>query len=343
MYYNMKLTLGFALLSIVIIGLIISPSLSSINADNHEIMSPRKQLESGIDAEDVVCKSGLVLMIRSTNGAAACVKSSTSMILSDAGWGEVIETSMGEKQEDEQMEEENHDKEIVLEEELSMGEQEQMDENSNQTIIQLEEAVSAGEDDKMSEESIQQDVFTIGGIDLSMAAPVEGQDDAPITIIEFGDYQCPNCKKWFQQEKPSIASNHILTGIAKLYFIDSAWVGDDSLIAAEASYCADDQGKFMEYHSTLYNNQAEIQSGWANSDSLKQFAIDLGLDSEMFDECLDSGKYSDRISYNTEVATSNGVEGTPHFFIVGPDGTVKQITGPQPSVVFDAAILSLGY
>jgi len=318
MYYNMKLTLGFALLSIVIIGLIISPSLSSINADNHEIMSPRKQLESGIDAEDVVCKSGLVLMIRSTNGAAACVKSSTSMKLSDAGWGEVIETTMGEKQEDEQMEEENHDKEIVLEEELSMGEQEQMDENSNQTIIQLEEAVSAGEDDKMSEESIQQDVFTIGGIDLSMAAPVEGQDDAPITIIEFGDYQCPNCKKWFQQEKPSIASNHILTGIAKLYFIDSAWVGDDSLIAAEASYCADDQGKFMEYHSTLYNNQAEIQSGWANSDSLKQFAIDLGLDSEMFDECLDSGKYSDRISYNTEVATSNGVEGTPHFFIVGP-------------------------
>jgi len=343
MYYNMKLTLGYALLSIVIIGLIISPSISSINADNHEIMSPRKQLESGIDVEDVVCKSGLVLMIRSTNGAAACVKSSTSMKLSDAGWGDVIETTMGEKQEDEQMEEENHDKEIVLEEELSMGEQEQMDENSNQTIIQLEEAVSAGEDDKMSEESIQQDVFTIGGIDLSMAAPVEGQDDAPITIIEFGDYQCPNCKKWFQQEKPSIASNHILTGIAKLYFVDSAWVGDDSIIAAEASYCADDQGKFMEYHSTLYNNQAEIQDGWANSDSLKQFATDLGLDSEMFDECLDSGKYSDRVSYNTEVATSNGVEGTPHFFIIGTDGTVKQIVGPQPSVVFDAAILSLGY
>ncbi len=339
----MKLTLGFTLLSIVIIGLIISPSISSINADNHEIMSPRKQMESGIDAEDVVCKSGLVLMIRSTNGAAACLKSSTSMKLSDAGWGDVIETTMEEKQEEEQIEEENHDKEIVLEEELSMGEQEQMDENSNQIIIELEEEVSAGEEDKMSEESTQEDVFTIGGIDLSMAAPVEGQDDAPITIIEFGDYQCPNCKKWFQQEKPSIISNHILTGIAKLYFVDSAWVGDDSIIAAEASYCADDQEKFMEYHSALYNNQADIQDGWANSDSLKQFAIDLELDSEMFDECLDSEKYSDRVSYNTEVATSNGVEGTPHFFIVGPDGTVKQITGPQPSVVFDAAILSLGY
>jgi len=343
MYYTMKLTLGFTLLSIVIIGLIISPSISSINADNHEIVSPRKQMESGIDAEDVVCKSGLVLMIRSTNGAAACVKSSTSMKLSDAGWGDVIEITMEEPQEEEQIEEENHDKEIILEEELSMGEQEQMDENSNKTIIQLEEAVSAGEEDTMSEEFIQEDVFTIGGIDLSMAAPVEGQDDAPITIIEFGDYQCPNCKQWFQEQKSSITSDYILTGIAKLYFIDSAWVGDDSIIAAEASYCADDQGKFMEYHSTLYNNQAGIQDGWASSDSLKQFAIDLGLDSEMFDECLDSEKYSDRISYNTEVATSNGVEGTPHFFIVGPDGTIKQITGPQPSVVFDAAILSLGY
>jgi len=176
-----------------------------------------------------------------------------------------------------------------------------------------------------------------------MASPVEGQDDAPITIIEFGDYQCPNCKKWFQQEKSSITADYILTGIAKLYFVDLAWAGDDSLMAAEASYCADDQGKYMEYHSTLYNNQGGIQDGWANSDSLKQFAIDLGLDSEMFDECLDSGKYSDRVSYNTQVATSNDVEGTPHFFIVGPDSTVKQIIGPQPSIVFDATILSLGY
>jgi len=342
-YYTMNLTLGFALLSIVIIGLIISPSISNINADNHEIMSPRKQMESGIDAEDVVCKSGLVLMIRSTNGAAACVKSSTSMKLSNAGWGDVIETSMEEEQEDEQMEEENNDKEINLGEELSMREQEQMDENSNLTKRQLEEGVSAGEEETMSEESTQEDVFTIGGIDLSMAAPVEGQEDAPITIIEFGDYQCSDCKRWFQQEKPSITSKHILTGTAKLYFVDAPWAGDDSLAAAEASYCADDQGKYMEYHSTLYNNQGVIQDGWANSDSLKQFAIDVGLDSEMFDECLDSGKYSDRVSYNTEVATSNDVGGTPHFFIVGPDGTVKQIPGFGPSVVFDAAILSLGY
>jgi protein-disulfide isomerase len=276
-------------------------------------------------------------MIR-PSGNPACVQRDSIQRLGDMAWGFVAP-----KMEEEHMEEENHDKEIILEEELSMGEQEQMDENSNKTIIQLEEGVSAGVEDTVSEGSTQEDVFTIGGIDLSTASPVEGQDDAPITIIEFGDYQCANCKKWFQQEKSSITSDYILTGIAKLYFVDSPWAGDDSLAAAEASYCADDQGKYMEYHSTLYNNQGGIQDGWANSDSLKQFAIELGLDSEMFDECLDSGKYSDRVSYNTEVANSNGVEGTPHFFIIGPDGTVKQIVGPQPSVVFDAAILSLGY
>jgi len=328
---------SFVLASLVIFGLIISPSLVSINADNHEIMSPKKQMASGVAAEDVMCKSEFVLMIRSSSGTAACVKSTTSLKLSEAGWGDVIDTAM-----DEVMDEDGNDKEIILEEELSMDEPEEMEENANQTIIELEEDISGGEKAPMEEES-SEDVFSIGGIDLSMAAPVEGNVDAPITIIEFGDYQCSNCKQWFQEQKSSITSDYILTNTAKLYFVDIAWLGDDSITAAQASYCADDQEKFYEYHSTLYNNQEGVQDGWASSDSLKQFAIELDLDSEMFDECLDSGKYLDRVSYNTEVAISNGVEGTPHFFIVAPDGTVKQIEGPQPSVVFDATILSLGY
>jgi protein-disulfide isomerase len=328
---------SFVLASLVIFGLIISPSMVSINAENHEIMSPKKQMASGVAAEDVMCKSELVLMIRSTSGTAACVKSTTSLKLSEAGWGDVIEIAM-----EEVMDEEGNDKEIILEEELSMGEPEQMEENANQTIIELEEGISGGEKAPI-EEGSPEDVFSIGGIDLSMAAPVEGNVDAPITIIEFGDYQCPKCKLWFQQEKPTITTKYILTDTVKLYFVDSAWLGDDSVIAAQATHCAEDQEKFSEYHSTLYNNQADIQGGWASSDSLKQFAIELGLDSEMFDECLDSGKYSDRVSYNKEVATSNGVGPTPHFFIIGPDGTTKMFSGSLPSAAFDAAILSLGY
>jgi protein-disulfide isomerase len=323
----MKTIIG-SFVAITVLSLLFSPALSNVNAE--DIMSPRKQMESGTAAENVVCKSGLVLMIRSTNGAAACVKSSTSEKLSDAGWGSITEQADIEDL-DETMEDgiedvvnategDTHDKEIILKEELSMG-------ITNDT----------------SQETAEEEPFSIGGIDLSMAAPVEGQADAPVTIIEFGDYQCPKCQDWFHNEKPAIYSEFIVKGIAKLYFVDFAWEGEHSVLFAQATYCANDQEKFQEYHSTLYNNQGGIQDGWANADSLRQFAVDLGLDSEKFNECLESGKYADRVSYNTEVGTSHGVQATPYFFIVGPDGDIKKIVGPQPSIVFEAAINSLGY
>jgi len=311
-----------AFVAIIVLGLFLSPSMLSVNAQ--DIMSPRQQMASGVSADDVVCKTGLVLMIRSTNGAATCVKSSTSMKLSDAGWGSIII----DDEEDETIEDETI-------------EDETMGNATNEKTVELSEEFSMGEEEGLPEETMAEESFTIGGIDLSMAAPVEGDEAAPITIIEFGDYQCPKCKGWFQNEKSKITSNYITKGIAKLYFLDSAWLGDDSINAAQAAYCADDQGKFIEYHSTLYNNQATIQDGWANMDALKQFAKDLELDAEMFNECLDSGIYADRVSHNTEVGASLGVVGTPYFFIVGPEGDIKKIAGPQPSIVFDAAINSL--
>jgi protein-disulfide isomerase len=336
----MNSALGISFVAISILGLLLSPSMTSISADSHEIMSPRQQMAAGVEADDVECREGFVLMIRSTNGAAACVKPTTSINLSDVGWGEIIvddEEDMME--EEEHMEEEEQMEDNMMEESMA----EMMEEESHDKQIELEEGLSMGEQDAIPPETPEEEPFTIGGIDLSMIASVEGDINAPITIIEFGDYQCPNCKEWFQQEKPKITNNYISKGIAKLYFIDFTFLGDDSVSAAQASYCANDQGKFKEYHSTLYNNQAGIEDGWASSNALKQFAMDNELDSEMFDECLDSGKYADRVSYNTAVGTSNGVSATPHFFIVAPDGETKEISGPQPAVVFDAAILSLGY
>lgn len=313
-----------------VLGLLFSPTLSNVNAE--DILSPRKQMASGIAADEVVCKSGLVLMIRSTNGAAACVKSSTSLKLTDAGWGSITEQADMEDQVDETLED-------GIEDDVVNATQ---DDTHNQEII-LEEELSMGITNDSSHETMEEEPFTIGGIDLSMAAPVEGQVDAPVTIIEFGDYQCPKCQDWFQNEKSSINSKYIVKGIAKLYFVDFAWLGDDSVLAAQATYCANDQGKFQEYHSTLYNNQGGIQDGWANPEALQQFAVDLGLDSEKFNECLDSGIYADRVSYNTEVGTSHDVQATPYFFIVGPNGEIKKIVGPQPSIVFEAALNSLGY
>lgn len=316
-----------AFVAIIVLGLFLSPSMLSVNAQ--DIMSPRQQMASGVAADNVVCKSGLVLMIRSTNGAATCVKSSTSMKLSDVGWGSILI----DDEEDETIGNETIDNETI--------ENETMVNATNEKVIKLSEGLSMGDKEGMPEETMEEESFTIGGIDLSMAAPVEGDENASITIIEFGDYQCPKCKGWFQNEKPAIINSYISKGIVKLYFLDSAWLGDDSISAAQAAYCADDQGKFIEYHSTLYNNQAGIQDGWANMDALKQFAMEIELDTEMFNQCLDSGIYADRVSHNTEVGASLGVVGTPYFFIVGPDGDIKKIAGPQPSMVFDAAINSL--
>jgi predicted secreted protein with PEFG-CTERM motif len=177
-----------------------------------------------------------------------------------------------------------------------------------------------------------------GTIDLSMASPVEGSPSAPVTIVEFGDYQCPECDSWFKNQEPTIKSNYIDTQKAKLYFVDFPWAGSDSISAAEASYCAGDQGKYWEYHNYLYQQQAGIQTGWASPSNLKPYATTLGLDSNQFNTCLDSGKYADRVSHNKDVGTSKGVQGTPTFFIMGSTGAMQEITGPQPASVFSTVI-----
>ncbi len=175
-------------------------------------------------------------------------------------------------------------------------------------------------------------------IDMSMASPVRGSADAKVTIVEFGDYQCPKCDQWFKNEEPTIKTNYIDTNKANLYFMDFPFLGADSPIAAQAAYCANDQGKYWRYHDYLYQNQGGIQSGWASASNLKSAAATMGLDTSQFNSCLDSGKYADRVSHNKAVGTSLGVQGTPAFFIIGPNGTTKEIDGPQPASTFSSVI-----
>ena len=175
---------------------------------------------------------------------------------------------------------------------------------------------------------------THGTISTAMASPILGDPSAPVTIVEFGDYQCHQCYNWFHNTKPSIIRDYIDSGKANLVFVDMAFLGRDSGPAAQATYCAEDQGKYWEYHSMLYNTQEDkIDGGWANTERLKAFAFSMGLDMESFESCLDSGKYSKRVQYNTQQAREHGVRGTPGFFIVGPDGQ-QQIGGAQPFSVF---------
>jgi protein-disulfide isomerase len=143
------------------------------------------------------------------------------------------------------------------------------------------------------------------------------------------------CFNWFHNTKPGIYENYIAEGKAKLVFVDLAFLGRDSPTAAQASYCAEDQGMYWEYHDLLYNSQeSRIDSGWANKERLKAFAFSLGLDMTLFESCLDSGKYSKRVQYNISEAKKHGVRGTPNFIIVGPDNQQEQISGAQPYTVF---------
>jgi len=182
---------------------------------------------------------------------------------------------------------------------------------------------------------------THGDISTAMGSPILGNPLAPITIVEFGDYQCHQCYNWFHNTKPMIMRDYIETGKANLVFVDFAFLGKDSPKASQATYCADDQGKYWEYHNSLYTSQeSKIDSGWANSERLKAFAFNLDLDMALFNQCLDSEKYSKRIQYNSQQARDNGVRGTPGFFIVGPDDQ-KQIAGAQPFSVFQRIMDSM--
>lgn len=178
----------------------------------------------------------------------------------------------------------------------------------------------------------------LGGVDLRYA-PAYGDEDAPVAIIEFGDYQCPNCRNWFVNTRPAIFSEFVEPGTAVLYFVDFVFIGPDSAGAAQASYCAEEQGMYWEYHDTLYQSQGPIDSGWASTANLEGFAADLGMDVEAFQTCVfeDDGS---RIEFNRMQAEASGVDRTPSFVIVGPGG-VEMILGNQPYQTFERAVLEV--
>ena len=186
------------------------------------------------------------------------------------------------------------------------------------------------------------DVRTHGIISTTMGSSILGNPSAQITIVEFGDYQCHQCYNWFHNTKPTVFQNYVDTGKVNFVFMDLAFLGMDSPKAAQASYCAEDQGKYWEYHNQLYTAQeSQIDNGWANSERLKAFAFSLGLDMELFDSCLDSGKYAKRVLYNIAEAKKLGANGTPTFFIVGPDGQQQKLVGAQPYSVFKQVLDSM--
>ena len=166
------------------------------------------------------------------------------------------------------------------------------------------------------------------------ASPILGNPNAPITMVEFGDYQCTFCSKFFHETENSIITNYVKTGKVKILFKDYIILGQDSMNAANAAHCANDQKLFWEYHSMLYNNWDGEDTGWANLGHLHEFANTLGLDMNVFSTCMSDLKWNELVNLSSIDGQKLGVTGTPTFFVIDQNNDVIKIVGAQHYDVF---------
>ena len=166
-------------------------------------------------------------------------------------------------------------------------------------------------------------------------SPILGDPNAPVTLIEFGDYQCHFCNVHFHNTEHRLLENFIKTGKVKMIFKDFTIIGPDSVNAAHGTHCANDQGKFWEYHDILYNNWTGENNGWASSDNLLRFAQEIELDIDQWSDCMIDERYSQIISNSSKDARELGITGTPAFFVIGPDNKITRISGAQPYESFE--------
>jgi protein-disulfide isomerase len=170
----------------------------------------------------------------------------------------------------------------------------------------------------------------------SGSVPVDGrtcgEEAAPVKIVELSDYQCPWCKRFVDTTEPEVESEYIQKGLVQLEFHNLAITGgnappdtNESTLAAEAAECANDQGRYWEYHYKLYAEQQGENRGAFLPERLKQFATDLGLDRSEFDACLDSHKHIGLIEGEREQSLEAGARATPSFLIDG-----KLVVGYEP-------------
>ena len=160
--------------------------------------------------------------------------------------------------------------------------------------------------------------------------PFLGDENAPVTIIEFSDYQCPFCGRFFSQTLPQIKEKYIKTGKVRLvdrdFPLDS--IHSQATPAALAANCAGEQGKYFEYHDKIFENQPSL--GIA---SLKQWAEELGLDVTAWERCIADPAQLQEVRKDLADGSAVGIQGTPGFFING-----QLVSGAQPYTVFEQII-----
>lgn len=140
--------------------------------------------------------------------------------------------------------------------------------------------------------------------------PFIGPEDAPIVLVEFSDFNCPYCRKWHQETfKPLLES---YPGQILFVYRDYPILSQESVLAAQAAACANEQDAYWEYHNALFSKKYEL-----GSKAYEAYAVELGLNAQELMGCVESGRYEDEIAIDTQFATSLGITGTPTFFING--------------------------
>lgn len=165
---------------------------------------------------------------------------------------------------------------------------------------------------------------------------VMGDPKAPVTIIEYGDYQCPFCARFSFETESLVREDYVSKGKVKVIFRNFQFLGPESVEAGEAAECARDQGKFWNYHDAIFNT--ELADGYENNGNLNRdfflrTASNLEMDEASFSSCLNGHKYLNLVKSETSAAKSAGINSTPTVFINN-----TWLTGALPYVNFSAAI-----
>jgi protein-disulfide isomerase len=164
--------------------------------------------------------------------------------------------------------------------------------------------------------------------------PVKGDNNAKVTVVEFSDFECPFCARFYADTLPQLTTEYIDTGkIAFYYRHYPLSFHPQAVPAALASECANDQGKFWEMHDKIFDENNAGKLGTATTDTFKQYAADLGLEANAFDSCFDDKTHQAKVDEDFAAGNEVGVSGTPTFYING-----RQMVGAQPFASLKAII-----
>lgn len=193
----------------------------------------------------------------------------------------------------------------------------------------------AGNEAAMETDTLAQSAATGAALALRPDDRVLGNPAASVTIIEFGDFQCPFCGRFHSTVSPQLREQYIKTGKVKFIWRDFAFLGQESTDAARAALCAGEQEKFWDYHDYLFEHQNGENRGTFSVPNLKQFARSLGLTQSAFDQCLDSQRHTETVANDTKIGRQLGVSGTPTTFVNG-----ERVVGLVPFETIDGIIRS---